>query len=104
MACPWASCRLATSPWSASPIRCWPRSARPARTSDPSVVAEGVDELALGHVGAAFDADLLRFFVQFLFGAVFVVAASAAPAADRGAGRPGRGVGDPSGLLLAGPL
>src|SRR4051812_22287954 len=66
-------------------------------TCTRSAVAEGVDQLALVHLRAALDADVLRLLLEVALRPVLVAARLAALAAGRAA----VGVRDPRGLLLA---
>src|SRR6266568_1651523 len=68
------------------------------------VLAEGVDELGLGHGGAALDAELAGALDQVLLGPVGVGRALPALAAHLLARAPRDRVGDPGRLLLAVPL
>jgi hypothetical protein len=72
-----------------------------ARTDVVSVVAEGVDELVLAHLGAALDAHLAGPVEQLVLGAVLVVLGVAAAAADGASAFVALGVGDAGRLLLA---
>src|SRR6266581_315010 len=68
------------------------------------VVAEGVDQLGLGHGGAALDAELAGALDQVLLGPVGVGRALSALPAYLLARAPRGRVGDPGRLLLAVPL
>src|SRR5205823_53399 len=64
----------------------------------PSVVAEGVDQLALVHPRATFEADVLGFLHQLLLGTVLVARAPTALAPGRA---PAARIGDPGRPFLA---
>src|SRR5215216_3148546 len=66
-----------------------------------SVMAQGVDELALGHPRASGDADSTRLVEQFVLRALVVVTAAATTASDLAATLLRRGVGDAGRLPLA---